>query len=111
MKNRIFWSVGLYSVDIVVACGDVPDICFPTDFTEGVVSRHIKKKYDYDSRIDNNVFRIYMGINSRNMAYLKETMQEIATRCGYSQTMINNIEDLTIGGKSIIDVTEEMYDL
>lgn len=106
MKDKIVWSVGLYSVNIVVCTGNYLAESFPIEFTDGAISKFIKETYHFDSRIDDGVFKIYAGLDGRNIIFTSAMMQTISKLYSYIEIKINDIEDILMG-KNLRELKEE----
>jgi hypothetical protein len=105
MMNRLVWSVGLYTIDIV--CYDEDNgvaksiLDMPPIFSNGDVRSFVKNNYTFDSYMEKGRFQVYAGLASSNLDVVSEVIDGIAHEFGVKPCQISNVEDLLSGEKNL----------
>lgn len=115
MKVKLIWSTGLYTLDFVVyneengVLKSVIDL--PPIFPNGDVRDYIKLNYKYDSRMERGLFKVFMGLDVRDSKCVNEFMADVVQKFGFTQTRIQNIEELIFGSKDLHTLIKEFNEL
>lgn len=111
MKQKLVWSIGLYTLDFVVYEEDkgvlTSVLDLPPIFPNGDVRDYIQHNYEYDSRMESGLFKVFMGLEVRDPQYTKKFMSDIAQEFGFNEERVLNIEDLRVGAKDLFTLLKE----
>ena len=111
MKQKLIWSIGLYTVDFMVydedkgAIKSVVDL--PPIFPNGDVEKYIAFHYEYDIRMESGLITVYMGLDCRDPNYVGKFMSDIAKEFNFNEQRILNIEELKVGAKDLHTLIRE----
>jgi hypothetical protein len=109
---KLIWSIGLYTIDLVIVDGELAELPAdpPSLFSDGSLSDFLMKEFDYSARLENGIFKIYAGLDVKDLMFARGVVQQISNQFDLKPIRIGDVGFVKAGGTTISDLTRRYHD-